>query len=140
MGAKNKKIVFRDEDIQNQIENSIIRDIFGGILRTELAVEGARKTKVSFDPCFVLTLDIIGDECTIEDCLDAYFQKQKVEGYKLDGKAVKAHKREMFEKMPNILMINLKRFIFKEKLIKKKEHVYFDDLLTIKDDYVSNQL
>ena len=63
-----------------------------------------------------------------------------MEGYKIDGKPAKAHKRELFEKLPNILMINLKRFIFKDKLIKKKEHVYFDDVLTIKDEYVSNQL
>ena len=124
--------------MHSQIENSIIRDIFGGILRTEFIIEGSRSTKVSFDPCFVLTLDIVEDECTIEDCLDAYFQKQIVEGYKLDGKPVKAYKRELLEKLPNILMINLKRFIFKEKLIKKKEHVFFDDVLTIKDEYVSN--
>ena len=42
-------------------------------MRTELIIEGSRSTKVSFDPCFVLTLDIVDDECTIEDCLDAYF-------------------------------------------------------------------
>lgn len=139
-GAKNQKVVFRDKDIRNNIENSIIRDIFGGILRTELHVNGSRSNSVSFDPCFVLTLDIVEDECSIEDCLDAYFQNQQVEGYKIDGKPAKAYKRELFEKLPNILMINLKRFIFTDKLIKKKEHVYFDDVLTIKDDYVSNQL
>ena len=106
-------------------------------MRTELHVN-SRKNSVSFDPCFVLTLDIVEDECTIEDCLDAYFQNQKIEGYKVDGQPVRAFKQELFEKLPNILMINLKRFIFIDKLIKKKEHVYFDDVLTIKDEYVSN--
>ena len=139
-GNKVKNVVFKNEGIQNQIENSIIRDIFGGILRTEFHVDGSRSNSVSFDPCFVLTLDILEDECSIEDCLDAYFTDQKVEGYKIDGKPAKAHKRELFEKLPNILMINLKRFIYTDKLIKKKEHVYFEDVLTIKDEHVSNQL
>lgn len=140
-GANNKKIVFRDDDYQAQIENSIIRDIFGGILREEFIVDGSRINKVSFNPCFVLALDIVEDECSIEDCLDAYFQNQNVEGYKVDGRPVKAYQRQLLEKLPNILMINLKRFIYVDnKVIKKKEHVYFDDVLTIKDEYVSNQL
>lgn len=88
----------------------------------------------------MLTLDITEDECSIEDCLDAYFEKQRVEGYKLEGRPVKAYQRQVFEKLPNILMINLKRFVYTDKLIKKKEHVYFNDTLTIKDEYVSNQL
>ena len=58
----------------------------------------------------------------------------------MNGKTVKAFQRQMFEKLPNILMINLKRFVYTDRLIKKKEHVYFEDVLTIEDKHVSNQL
>lgn len=38
-------------------------------------------------------------------------------------------------------MINLKRFVYKDnRIIKKKEHVFFDDVLTIKDHHVSPHL
>lgn len=45
----------------------------------------------------------------------------------------------MLEKLPNILVLNLKRFIYRDGLIKLKEHVYFDDVLTISRDYVNPQ-
>ena len=37
-------------------------------------------------------------------------------------------------------MVNLKRFVYTDRLIKKKEHVYFDTSLTIQDHHVSPQL
>jgi ubiquitin C-terminal hydrolase len=114
-----------------------VLDIFGGIIRTEFHVEGSREHTVRFETSFVLSLDIIKDECTIEDCLDRFFEKQRVEGYQLNGKTVRAHHTLMFEKLPNILMVNLKRFVYRDGMIKKKEHVYFDDVLTIEDRHVS---
>ena len=46
----------------------------------------------------------------------------------------------LFEKLPNILVINLKRFVYTDRLIKKQEHVYFEDILVIEDQYVSPHL
>ena len=50
---------------------------------------------------------------------------------------VNAHNQMVFEKLPNILVINLKRFVYTDRLIKKKEHVYFENTLTIEDAHVS---
>lgn len=72
-GENNKKLKFNNHDLLSNIENSIIRDIFGGIIRNEFNVEGSRHSSITFDPCFVLSLDILYDECTIEECLDSYF-------------------------------------------------------------------
>ena len=58
----------------------------------------------------------------------------------MNGKTVRAYQKDLFEKLPNVLMINLKRFIFTDKLIKKKEFVDFKDILTIEDKYVSPTL
>ena len=88
----------------------------------------------------MLSLDIVHDECTIEDCIDNYFTSNNVEGYQLNGKTVRASQNQLFEKLPNILIINLKRFVYTDRLIKKKEHVYFESTLTIEDRHVSPQL
>jgi len=103
-------------------------------------VEGRRNHSVTFDPCFVLSVDIPFDECTIEDCIDNYFKETKVEGYQVNGKTVRAHQKHLVEKLPNILMVNLKRFVYTDRLIKKKEHVFFEDTLTIEDKHVSPHL
>ena len=61
---------------------SIVSDIFGGVLRKEFHVEGTRQTTVKHEPCFVLSLDIPFDGCTIEDCMDDFFSKvNNIEGY-----------------------------------------------------------
>ena len=42
MGENNKKMTFNNHDLLLNIENSIIRDIFGGIIRNEFNVDGSR--------------------------------------------------------------------------------------------------
>ena len=106
-------------------------------MRNEFNVDGSRNSSVTFDPQFVLNLPIVYDECTIEECMDQFFQKSYVEGYKQNGRVVNAHNQMLFEKLPNILVVNLKRFVYTDRLIKKKEHVYFEDTITIEDKYVS---
>lgn len=90
-GAGNAKITYNNHQDLEKIQNSIIRDIFGGIVRTEFSVEGSRNHRVTFESCFVLTLDIPYDGCTIEECLDGYFRKTEVHDYKQDGKVVRAY-------------------------------------------------
>lgn len=123
-----------------EIAHSIITDIFGGIIRTEFHIEGSRNHSVNFDRCFVMSLDIPENGCTINDCLDNYFKVNKVDGYQVKGKTVKASQKLLFEKLPNVLIINLKRFVYTDQLIKKKEHVFFEDSLTIEDRHVSPHL
>lgn len=112
-------------------------------MRKEFHIEANRKSTVSFEPNFILQLDIAHEECTIENCLDNYFKEDPIEGFKLEnGKIVKASTKFLFEKLPNILMLNLKRFIWHptKGQIKKKEHVYFDEVLKIEDNHVSPEL
>ena len=73
------------------MSKSIIKDIFGGILRNEFHVDGSRTSNVTFEEAFVLNLPIPFDECTIEDCMAAYFEKSYVEDYKVNGRVVNAH-------------------------------------------------
>lgn len=122
------------------LENSIVTDVFGGVTRSEFHVEGARGHSVNFDRFFVLSLSIPADRCSIEDCVNKFFQPNRVEGYQLKGKTVRAQTKTSFERLPNVLVINLKRFVYTDKLIKKREHVFFEPVLTIEDSMVSPHL
>ena len=55
--------------------------------------------------------------------MDDYFAESAIQGFEENGKPVRYTKKELFEKLPNVLIINFRRFIFKERLIKKTEHV-----------------
>ena len=131
------KIVFRNADLFDNIDKSIIRDIFGGIQRSQFHVEGTRQHNVSYQPFFVLSLPIPYNECTIEECLTEYFKSDPVHDYKMNGRFVKASQTVMLEKLPNILVLNLKRFIYRDGLVKLKEHVYFEEVLIIGNDIIN---
>ena len=50
-----QKINFSNKDSYSQnYEPSIVRDIFGGVIRKEFHVEGHRSSTVSFEPNFIL--------------------------------------------------------------------------------------
>lgn len=138
--AQQNQRVVKDKANQYYYQHSIITDIFGALMREELHIVGARSTKVKYIPSFTLCLDIPYDGCTVEECMDEYFKQQTISDYKIDGKNVHQTLKILFEKLPNVLIINFKRFIFKDKLIKKKEHVKFSDILVIADKYVSPML
>lgn len=80
-------------------DRSIVSDVFGGVVRSEFHVEGSRRHTVTYDPFFVLSLPIVYDECSIEDCLKAYFEPEYVEDYKDEktGRYVIATKKLSFE-------------------------------------------
>jgi len=48
------------------IDKSIIRDIFGGIIRTEFWSDGSRQHRITFESSFVLSLDILYDGCSVD--------------------------------------------------------------------------
>lgn len=74
----------------SKIESSLIRDIFGGVLRTDLFVEGSRQTSVTYEPFFILNLEI--SRCyNLNDCLSSFFQERKISDYSVDGKDKRAY-------------------------------------------------
>jgi ubiquitin C-terminal hydrolase len=83
----------------SKIDESLIRDIFGGVLRTELHVEGSRQTSVTFEPFFILNLEI--SKCyDLESCLCSFFDERRLSDYKVEGKERKAYYQQTFEKLP----------------------------------------
>ncbi len=75
---------------------SVIRDIFGGLLRTEFHVEGRKQCNVTFEPFFDLQLEI--SRCAdLENCLSSFFEEKPLSDYKDDGKVVRAYHQQRIE-------------------------------------------
>lgn len=60
---------------------SLIRDIFGGVLRTEFHVQGAKNVSETHEPFFVLNLEIPKHAKTLQDCLESYFNDKVIHDY-----------------------------------------------------------
>lgn len=90
VGEHNLQKKFNNSE-ESLAQASLVRDIFGGLLRTELHVEGSKHLTVTFEPFFALNLEISNKYNDIESCLSSYFGAKPVDGYKLDDKPVKAY-------------------------------------------------
>mmetsp|Transcript_32011 Transcript_32011/g.23173 ORF Transcript_32011/g.23173 Transcript_32011/m.23173 type:complete len:137 (-) Transcript_32011:40-450(-) len=56
------------------------------------------------------------------------------------GRKVRANHKQLIERLPNVLCLNLKRFIYTDRLIKMRDFIKFDEILEIKDHLVSPNL
>lgn len=59
-------------------------------MRTEFHVEGRKHTTVTFEPFFVLNLEITKCE-DLESCMSSFFDERYLNDYKVDGKIVRAY-------------------------------------------------
>ena len=80
----------------------------------------------------------------IETCLESYFNEKTVSDYRIvkNGKEFKtqATHRQLISKLPNVLCLQLKRFIYSGQLIKKKEFVEFNEVIEMPDSILSSKL
>jgi len=72
--------------------------------------------------------------------LESFFQKRMLNDYKVEGLPRKAWHNYMIDKLPKILVLHLKRFIYRERPIKMKEDIYFPNVLKISDYILSPHL
>lgn len=138
-GALKQKMA--QENTESLFEPSLIRDIFGGVQQTEIHIEGQKSISVSHEPFFVLNLEIprTGDK-NLQTCLASYFQERPIHDYQFKGRTVRATHKQLIQRLPNMLCLQLKRFIFTDRPIKMKEFVSFDEVLTIPDSIVAPSL
>jgi ubiquitin C-terminal hydrolase len=95
------------------------------MIRTEFNVDGSKQVSITLEPFFILNLEISRCE-EIENCLESFFTERVLNDYKnSDGINVRAIHRYQIDKLPKILILHLKRFIYKDRPIKMKEDIYF---------------
>jgi len=110
VGKKNKSSTLR----KAVIEESLIKHVFGGVLRSSVHQKG-KKESTTLQPFFTLQLDIQGDKIwSLKDALEAYFVKENLQGFTCTttNTEVEASRRTSLEELPLILIFHLKYFVF----------------------------
>ncbi|XP_071957610.1 ubiquitin carboxyl-terminal hydrolase 10-like [Antedon mediterranea] len=110
VGPKNKSSVTREA----HFDKSPISEIFGGQMRSILHQSGSRES-ATLQPFFTLQLDIQSNNIwNVEDALEHMVSKETLHGYTCSKtKAeVEASRRITLEKLPPVLILHLKRFIY----------------------------
>jgi ubiquitin C-terminal hydrolase len=103
-------------------------------------VEGSTKPSVTYEPFYILNLEIPRDAGDLQACLKSFFEEKRILDYMHNGKRVRATHKSLISKLPRILCLHLKRFIYTDRLIKMKDYVTFDEVIDIKDEFLANQL
>lgn len=83
----------------------------------------------------MINLQFSGEQF-IEDCLDRFFKPETIDDYKVEGKTVQAKMKRSIQKLPKVLILNVKRFIYKGKVIKMQEDVEFPFVLKIEKEWL----
>ncbi|XP_075733887.1 ubiquitin carboxyl-terminal hydrolase 10-B isoform X3 [Rhipicephalus microplus] len=91
---------------------SPLMDIFGGEMRSSVTADG--ETSASLQPFFTLQLDIQDGFKSVDDALLHLAAEEKVQNYhsSKSNKEVDALRRTTLEKLPLVLILHLKRFVY----------------------------
>ncbi|XP_035208006.1 ubiquitin carboxyl-terminal hydrolase 8-like [Stegodyphus dumicola] len=116
---------------------SKISEIFEGLLKSTLTCLSCRKTSDNYEVFSCLSLPILGSRCSLKECFQYFLKSEKIYGEAAwDCPRCKqkkeAEKRLRICRLPNILVIQLKRFSY-EGLWRRKlqTHVDFDLVLDV---------
>uniref|UniRef100_H0X0F8 Ubiquitin carboxyl-terminal hydrolase n=1 Tax=Otolemur garnettii TaxID=30611 RepID=H0X0F8_OTOGA len=124
VGPRNKTSVTRQADFVQ----TPITGIFGGHIRS-VVYQQSSKESATLQPFFTLQLDIQSDKIrTVQDALESLVARESVQGYTTKTKQeVEISRRVTLEKLPPVLVLHLKRFVYEktggcQKLIKNIDY------------------
>ncbi|KAF4010596.1 hypothetical protein G4228_002100 [Cervus hanglu yarkandensis] len=124
VGPRNKTSVTRQADFVQ----TPITGIFGGHIRS-VVYQQSSKESATLQPFFTLQLDIQSDKIrTVQDALESLVARESVQGYTTKTKQeVEVSRRVTLEKLPPVLVLHLKRFVYEktggcQKLVKSIEY------------------
>uniref|UniRef100_A0A673V768 Ubiquitin carboxyl-terminal hydrolase n=2 Tax=Suricata suricatta TaxID=37032 RepID=A0A673V768_SURSU len=124
VGPRNRTSVTRQADFVQ----TPITGIFGGHIRS-VVYQQSSKESATLQPFFTLQLDIQSDKIrTVQDALESLVARESVQGYTTKTKQeVEISRRVTLEKLPPVLVLHLKRFVYEkaggcQKLVKSVEY------------------
>uniref|UniRef100_A0A8C0WDQ9 Ubiquitin carboxyl-terminal hydrolase n=1 Tax=Castor canadensis TaxID=51338 RepID=A0A8C0WDQ9_CASCN len=124
VGPRNKTSVTRQADFVQ----TPITGIFGGHIRS-VVYQQSSKESATLQPFFTLQLDIQSDKIrTVQDALESLVARESVQGYTTKTRQeVEISRRVTLEKLPPVLVLHLKRFVYEktggcQKLIKNIDY------------------
>lgn len=124
VGPRNKTAVTR----QAHFVQTPITGIFGGHIRS-VVYQQSSKDSATLQPFFTLQLDIQSDKIhTVQDALESLVARESVQGYTTKSKQeVEVSRRVTLEKLPPVLVLHLKRFVYEktggcQKLVKNIDY------------------
>lgn len=125
IGSKHKGMVTR----KVAEHKTPISDLLGGQIKSFLTANGS-KTSASIQPFFTLQLDIQSDNVTsVSEALKEMTQKEPIQGYTCakTKQEVEAYSHVALQKLPPVLILHLKRFVYNKtggckKVMKKTDY------------------
>lgn len=103
-------------DWYSKIENSLIKDLFVGQLKSSLKCTVCGNTSVTFDPFWDLSVPLpSSSRCKLEHCFDLFIKEEVMDGDEMPTCSKcqtrrKCTKTFTIQKLPKYLVIHLKRF------------------------------
>ncbi|KAK2086644.1 Ubiquitin carboxyl-terminal hydrolase 10 [Saguinus oedipus] len=123
VGPRNKMSITSQADFVQ----TPITSIFGGHIRSVVYQQSSEES-ATLQPFFTLQLDIQSDKIhTVQDALESLVARESVQGYTTKTKQQVEISRRTLEKLPHVLVLHLKRFVYEktggcQKLIKNIEY------------------
>lgn len=137
IGSKNKKQTLVKPIGEEKEGPTLLDEVFGGRMRFVLLKQTVSAGSVSFQNFFSLHLDISSDKIsTVEQALEAHMSRASVEGFHLGSREVKASMQMQFDTLPQVLVLQLKRFDFHRGAFKLTKSVTFPRELTLPARYI----
>ncbi|KAG4075527.1 hypothetical protein HA402_003352 [Bradysia odoriphaga] len=99
-----------------KVENSMIKDLFVGQLKSSLKCTQCGNTSVTFDPFWDLSVPLpSSSKCKLESCLDLFIKEEVLDGDEMPTCSKcktrrKSTKTFTIQRFPKYLVIHLKRF------------------------------
>jgi len=131
-------------------EHTVFNEIITGQLVNQVVCGNCKKIHHNFETFRVLDIEIPDDEATVDACISKYFEKTVINDDD-DGDrwvcdkcntSAKSMKTCKLVKLPDMLVISIKRFKYNErydKFLKNNASVKVDELLNINEYSVCNE-
>eukprot|EP00826_Nyctotherus_ovalis_P010791 TRINITY_DN12824_c0_g1_i7.p1 TRINITY_DN12824_c0_g1~~TRINITY_DN12824_c0_g1_i7.p1 ORF type:complete len:507 (-),score=120.47 TRINITY_DN12824_c0_g1_i7:58-1578(-) len=144
MEMGDKKVIKYNNSETGNSEKSLISDIFGGIFKSELTVSGKVHSTATYEPFYLLSLDISQSD-SIPKAMQFFFRQEELSDYfdEVTKTRVKAEHKQLIERLPSILVVHLKRFIYsrtKGVIHKLQASVAYGEVLVIEEEFLSSRL